>query len=225
MSELPKCYRCGCQPCECADGITLYHADCRDVLPLLPKVDLVLTDPPYGIGALTDRRQLCAKTGIYAGRHFPPVTGDDKPFDPRPFLPLAADVVLFGANHFAALLPSSAAWFVWDKRNGAKSDQFSDCELAWRSRGGSVRIFRHLWKGGITASERHRKLHPTQKPVVLMRWCLGFYPDAAIILDPFTGSGTTLRAAKDLGRKAIGIEIEEEYCEIAANRLRQEVLF
>ena len=65
--------------------------------------------------------------------------------------------------------------------------------------------------------------HPTQKPLSLMCWCLGFAPDAKTILDPFMGSGTTLRAAKDLGRKAIGIEIEERYCEIAAKRMAQEV--
>jgi site-specific DNA-methyltransferase (adenine-specific) len=81
-----------------------------------------------------------------------------------------------------------------------------------------------MWKGICQAGEKFPRVHPTQKPEALMRWCLNLAPNAQVVFDPFMGSGTTLRAAKDLGRKAIGIEIEERYCEIAANRLRQEVL-
>jgi DNA modification methylase len=85
-----------------------------------------------------------------------------------------------------------------------------------------IRVFDHS-RSKVTGKAAELR-HPTQKPITLMKWCIGFFPDAQIILDPFMGSGTTLRAAKDLGRKAIGIETEEAYCEIAANRLAQGVL-
>jgi len=93
----------------------------------------------------------------------------------------------------------------------------AEAELAWTTRDNVIRVF------DCRRSDPDRE-HPTQKPLDLMRWCLGFFPEAQTVLDPFMGSGTTLRAAKDLGRKAIGIEIEERYCEIAAKRMAQEVL-
>lgn len=201
-------------------GIVIYNADCREVLPFLPKVDLVLSDPPYGINYV--------HSGTGGGRHdrrlTDPVIGDTQPFDPSPWLSFP-DVILWGANHYATRLPEGR-WLAWDKLDGLEPfDNFSDVEFAWRAGGaGKDRIFRYTWKGIIQAGEKYRKVHPTQKPEALMRWCLSLAPNAQMILDPFMGSGTTLRAAKDLGRKAIGIEIEERYCEIAANRLRQEVL-
>jgi len=120
-------------------------------------------------------------------------------------------------------VPPSRGWLVWDKVNG--DNDFADCELAWTNIKTSVRIFRHMWNGMLRQSERDvKRVHPTQKPVALMTWCLSFAPESNSIIDPFMGSGTTLRAAKDLGMKAIGIEIEEKYCEIAAKRLAQGVL-
>ena len=112
---------------------------------------------------------------------------------------------------------------VWDKVNG--STDFADCELAWTSLGKPVRIFRKQWMGAH-AKERidFDRFHPTQKPVDLMAWCINHAPKADTILDPFMGSGTTLVAAKQLGRRAVGIEIEEKYCAIAVQRLAQEVM-
>ena len=204
------------------DARTIYHGDCREILPLLPKVDLVLTDPPYGIGYSHGKGggKLAASTKF--DHH--PIAGDDKPFDPSPWLDYPS-VILWGANHYASRLPDSPFWLIWDKRDGVCSNDQADCEMAWVKGRGNARVFRHLWNGMLKASERGvPRDHPTQKPEALMRWCLGFFPDAKTILDPFMGSGTTLRAAKDLGRKAIGIELEEKYCEIAARRMAQEVL-
>lgn len=207
------------------DGITIFCADCREILPYLPKVDLVLTDPPYGVSLNTAYKS--SQRGSLAGcNDYPPVFGDDKPFDPSPLLGFER-AIIWGANYFASRLPDEGQWLVWDKRDGVGFNDQADCELAWtRGTPGTVpRIYRHRWNGMIKATERdERRCHPTQKPVDVMGWCLSFFPDAQTILDPFMGSGTTLVAAKQLGRKAIGIEIEEKYCKIAVERLAQGVM-
>lgn len=213
------------------NGITIYHGDCREILPSLPKVDLVLTDPPYGFNYNPARRRtvINVQKGLrLQDREWTQIHGESQSFDPAPWITFD-QVILWGANHYADQLPPSGAWLVWDKRDGVASDNQSDCELAWCSFGGRVRMYRQLWRGIARAGQENiavsgEKLHPHQKPIALMKWCMSLVPDAQTILDPFTGSGTTLRAAKDLGRRAIGIEIEERYCEIAANRLRQGVL-
>lgn len=206
-------------------GITIYHGDCREIIPQLGEADLVLTDPPYGVSLNTSYKS--SQRGVLAGANdYPPVYGDDKPFSPD-FLLRFANLILWGSNYYADKLPPSGQWLIWDKRDGIGFNDQADCELAWTrgTRGTVPRIFAHRWNGMIKDSEKdQRRCHPTQKPLALMSWCLSFFPDAVSIVDPFMGSGTTLRAAKDLGRKAIGIEIEEKYCEIAAKRLSQEVL-
>ena len=204
-------------------GITIYHGDCREIL---PTHDVVLTDPPYGIGA--DRRQ-SARAGkrhgaaVVASRDYGPVTDwDAKPADSALLRSFAQrPSIIWGGNFFE--LPPMSKWLVWDKQTG--DNGYADAELAWTNLGGAVRTFRHRWMGMLRApsDDGDGRVHPTQKPVPLMRWCLEMMPDG-VVIDPFMGSGTTLRAAKDLGRRAIGIEIEERYCEIAAKRLAQEVL-
>lgn len=206
-------------------GIEIYHGDCREILPSLPKVDLVLTDPPYGIN-YKPRRSLGKCKKWQSQRPFEPVTNDAEPFDPAMLLGYSR-LILWGANHYASRLSDSGGWLVWDKKRGASLSQgfaSSDAELAWTNIGGMVRLFAFMWTGLCRDAEIGEHYHPTQKPRALMKWCIQIAGEAEMILDPFMGSGTTLRAAKDLGRKAIGIEIEERYCEIAANRLRQEVL-
>jgi hypothetical protein len=153
-----------------------------------------------------------------------PVHGDAESFDPRWLLSVGDARILWGGNHYASRLPDSGGWLVWDKERPDNLDQ-ATCELAWSDCVKGVRRFRYLWNGMMRAGD-DVLCHPTQKPEALMRWCLNlrWTRDYETILDPFMGSGTTLRAAKDLGRKAIGIEIEERYCEIAAERLAQEVL-
>jgi site-specific DNA-methyltransferase (adenine-specific)/modification methylase len=149
----------------------------------------------------------------------------DKPFDPTHLLQFGR-VVLFGGNHFADRLPPTPSWIIWDKRDGITSNDNADCELAWTNLGGPARLYRHMWNGMIKASERDkRRVHPTQKPVALMAWIIGNHTQPGdLILDPYMGSGPVARAAADLGRRYIGIEIEERYCEIAARRLEQSVL-
>lgn len=208
-------------------AVTLYLGDCREIVPTLGRFDLLLTDPPYGISYVL-------KAGIVGHGHRkimrggkPPIFGDDAPFDPRPFILLADKAIMFGANYYSALLPTSGGWLVWDKTGGGRGpdNNFADLEMAWSNIGKQPQIFHHLWKGLVRDSEAgETTLHATQKPLELMRWCLTLVPDAQTILDPFAGSGTTGRACKDLGRKCTMIEREERYCEIAARRMGQEVL-
>ena len=230
MGTLPNCYRCEQQPCECKDGLTLYCGDCRDVLPLLEKVDLVLTDPPYGMRNNGDTTRFSG--GVLPGiRHNrgegqvrPMIIGDDKPFDPTPFLDFPR-VILWGSNHFAQRLPVGTT-LVWIKKPEKLYGTFlSDAEIAWMKGGHGVYLMHKDWGGFNRLASDGPSVHQNQKPLALMLWCIQKAKGDGLILDPFTGSGTTLRAAKDLGRRAIGIEIEERYCKIAANRLRQEVLF
>lgn len=206
------------------DAVTIYHGDCRELLPLMPKVDLVLTDPPYGIGLETAYR-LRGRGRLAQCVDYPEIVGDSEPFDPRFILDLDLPTVLWGANHYGDKLPPSSGWLVWDKRAGRMQNDQADGELAWTNFVKGVRILQHEWNGFRRDSELGKHYHPTQKPVVLMRWVLTLrWTPTGAILDPFMGSGTTLRAAKDLGRRAIGIEIEERYCEIAAKRMSQSVM-
>lgn len=195
-------------------GITIYHACCREVLPTLERVDLVLTDPPYGI---------LSETGSAATRR----SGGNRDngnilWDVQPSIATIANILdcdsakmIWGGCHFD--LPPTVGYLIWDKQIDGLN--FGECEFCWTSLKFAPRIFRYR-AVGVDGG----KVHPTQKPVALMKWCIGFAPHTKSILDHFMGSGTTLVAAKELGRKAIGIELEEKYCEIAAKRLAQGVL-
>jgi DNA modification methylase len=195
------------------DAVTIYHGDCRELLPHI-EADVLVTDPPYGLGGIMQGGGVkwplwggCSRAGL--------------PWDASApeFLPTVAsafeEAIVWGGNFFA--LPPSRGWLVWDKI----VRQFSSghVELAWTNLDQPIRAFNY--SHGSLAAEG--KQHPTQKPLSLMKWAIGFTAGRTV-LDPFMGSGTTLRAAKDLGRKAIGIELEERYCEIAAERMGQEVL-
>jgi DNA modification methylase len=200
------------------DGIQIFCGDCREVIPSLPKVDLVLTDPPYGI-----ERSGQPETFTKLSKHKRKLHEDlgwDSERPSREVFDLirrsSEQQIIWGGNYFADLLPPSLGWLYWDK--GQDGLSMSDGELAWTSMQKALRAFK------CNRFELVGSVHPTQKPEPLIRWCINYAPNAQTILDPFMGSGTTLRAAKDLGRKAIGIEVEERYAEIAANRLRQEVL-
>ena len=203
----------------------LILGDCRDVLPTLPKVDAVVTDPPYGIGLNTDNRRFSggnvasqAKRGNNIGSaNGRPIFEDDAPFDPSFLLDLGGDKIIWGWNNYPDRLPRGSC-LVWLKRNDDAFGSFlSDAELAWMSKGHGVYCRRDLSNAAI-ANER---VHPTQKPVGLMEWCLAFVPKTRLILDPFMGSGTTGVACVNLDRKFIGIEIDEGYFDIACRRIQE----
>lgn len=189
----------------------LILGDCRDVLPSIERVDAVITDPPYGIGE---------HGGGFRGRKGQNIKvhenlGWDKSRpDPEIFrmiLDVAPMQIIWGGNYFADLLPPSKGWLYWQKLMGG---DFADGELAWTSRDKALREFTKCPKG--QGAE-----HPTQKPVSLMEWCIGFLPQAVNILDPFMGSGTTGVACVNLGLKFIGIEREPKYFDIACRRIEQ----
>lgn len=155
-------------------------------------------------------------------KDYPQVIGDDKQFDPSFLLNFNKPTILWGANYFCTKLPISSGWLVWDKERSDDLDQ-STCELAWTNCVKGVRRLRWLWNGALRAS--HEELvHPTQKAEAVMKWCIALSQTTGTVLDPYMGGGTTLVAAKHLNRKAIGIELEEKYCEIAAKRLQQSVM-
>jgi hypothetical protein len=193
-------------------GVTLYHGDCREILPRIDMAGgLLLTDPPYGVAMVRGDSKIREA-----------VTGDAVDFDPSHLLALNLPSVLFGANAYSDKLPAGRGWLVWDKTHH-ECARHSQCELAWTNCVSTVRIHREAYHGFMR--QRDGWFHPTQKPVELFRWIIGLTdPALTLVVDPYAGSGPALIAAKDMNRRAIGIEIEERFCEVIATRLSQEVL-
>ncbi len=204
------------------ESCTIYNGDSREILAALPRFDLLLTDPPYGIGYGGKRNSVGGTEGRKKARWKTWETDwDEKPVDSEllsSVITKTTDSIVWGGNYF--VLPPSQGWLVWDK--GQRDFTLADAELAWTSRDKATRCFTFTRPAALAEGPR---IHPTQKPLALMRWCLTLCPDAETILDPFMGSGTTLLAAKLEGRKAVGIELNKKYCEAAVNRLKQKVLF
>lgn len=215
------------------DGlITIFCGDSRRIVPLMPTFDLLLTDPPYGINV--------AKRGTIGGgspkpghkrtgwkvnapcTDFGPVTWDSKQppgWELQMLLSHAREAVLWGGNYYEDLSRASC-WLVWDKVNGTTS--FADCELAWTNFQKAVRMFKWRWNGMLQQDmkNKEKRVHPTQKPVALMQWCIGHAKKPRSILDPYMGSGSTLLAAQRMGIRAVGIDMHEPYCAAAVERLR-----
>ena len=206
MDALPK-------PYFQADGITIYHGDCADLLLLLPVFDLVLTDPPYGHGSKWEG-------GSWASD---PMYQEALEWDAQPVaLELLGGVIskaprsiIWGGNYY--VLPPSRCWLAWEKAE--KMETLADLELAWMNLDRPAKMFK------ARRNQDGKREHPTAKPERLMRWCIEQAGNGvATIIDPFMGSGKTLLAARNLGRSAVGIEIRERYCEVAAQSLSQGVL-
>ena len=202
--------------------VTIYHGDCREILPQLPKVDLVLTDPPYGLNMDSE---LHKKQGLYGYKDYGDTCWDFKP-DKIIFnmiFSISKHQIIWGGNYFTDYLYPSMGWIVWDK--GQRDFSLADGELAWTSFRNALRIYT-VPRGQAL---QDGKQHPTQKSLEIMNFCI-LYADRnngekiSSILDPFLGSGTTAFSAKKLNRHSIGIEIEEKYCEIEAKRCCQEVM-
>jgi site-specific DNA-methyltransferase (adenine-specific) len=194
-------------------GITIYHGDCREILPQISKADLVLTDPPYGLNIAAEPFNSQRRAGQV-----------DKAWDNSPVDDLyglirdaGEALVVWGGNYYP--LPPSRGWFTWYKPDAPPS--MAHFEMAWTN----LDINARQISQSIAKTNAERVGHPTQKPLAVMKWCIAQVKrDIKTIIDPFMGSGTTLVAAKESGITAVGIELDEEYCEKAAKRLSQEVL-
>lgn len=191
----------------------LYQGDCMDIMPTLGPVDAVVTDPPYGIGyAKNVSRE--KKFGWKQWENSPDWDAS------RPSLSafdlireVSNEQIIWGGNYFADMLPPTMRWLCWDK--GQRDFSLADIELAWTSQNKAARAI--TYPRGAAAKDG--KVHPTQKPIVVMQWCLGFVPDAKTILDPYMGSGTTLVACAKMGRRGIGIELDPDYFDAACRRV------
>jgi len=213
----------------------IYQGDCLEIMKTFEdkSVDLVLTDPPYGIGinkmGFTNNLQggVAKRTDYKGMADWDSVKLTKDYFDE--IFRVSKNQIIFGGNYYTEFLKPKSCWIVWDKRTADKySNDFADGEMAWTSFDKPMRIFRFLWSGMLQENMKHKETrhHPTLKPTELMKWCLEKYSeDGDTILDPFLGSGTTAVACKQLNRNYIGIEISEKYCEIARERLKQEQLF
>jgi site-specific DNA-methyltransferase (adenine-specific) len=207
--------------------------DCKDGMAMIPDkaIDLVLTDPPYGIkaGGAGERANSLRGNAKATTRDYGVVDWDNSIPSKETFnemFRVSKDQAVFGGNYFTENLFNSPCWIVWDKNNG--DNDYADCELVWTSFKSAVRKFKYTWHGMIQENMKDKdiRFHPTQKPVELMRWILENYSKPGdLICDPFAGSFTTARACKDLGRDFIGFELDQSYCRIGEERLRQEVLF
>ena len=180
----------------------LILGDCLAVMPELGRFDACLTDPPYGIGIADNPvRQKHARKdwdAVAVGlEHLQCLRA------------ITSEQIIWGGNYF--VLPPSRGFLVWDKKQ-PENFSLAMCEQAWWSRDTNAKVFSKSVLG-------YDKQHPTQKPVALMEWCLGFLPDAKTILDPFMGSGTTLVACQRMGRHGTGIELDPDYFAIACKRV------
>ena len=202
---------------ETIGNATLYLGDCREILPHLPKVDCVCTDPPYGIGEAAGKNASRGKLAV--AKDFGNDSWDDEPISDdliRMVREAGKWVVIFGGNYYA--MPAAKCWLVWDKENG--DTDFADCELAWTNLPKAVRRIRYMWNAMLRANGEARGDHPTQKPIGVMAWAINHVPEPCrTILDPFMGSGTTGVAAMNLQRAFIGIEREVKCFDIACRRI------
>jgi len=196
-------------------GATLYLGDCMDILPTLPKVDAVITDPPYGISR-AGQQETFTKNSKHKRKHFDDLGWDNGRPSKEVFdllLSIGNKSLFWGGNYFADMLPPTMGWLYWDK--GQKGLSMSDGELAWTSEQKALRSI-VVNRSSLVGSE-----HPTQKPIQVMTWSINQLGNPEIILDPFMGSGTTGVAAIQMGRKFIGIEREPKYFDIACKRIEQ----
>lgn len=197
----------------------LILGNCLKVMPEIGRVDAVVTDPPYGInygGLLKGKGDGNGGADKNGWKSYNMPEWDKE----RPTIEvfnlirsISSEQIIWGGNYFTDYLPPSMRWLIWDK--GQRDFSLADCEVAWTSQNKAMRVFDYSRGKAL----QDGKQHPTQKPIALMEWCLGFLPKAVTILDPFMGSGTTLVACAKMGRAGTGIELDPEYFEIACKRV------
>lgn len=187
-------------------------------------------DPPYGISVVKmgknggDKAFGSNGSGqIIPSNLYAPIIGDNSIDTARGVYQLCVllklqTIIMWGGNHYANVLPNQSEWIVWNKETG--SNDFSDFEMAWTNKKGGARMFTHKWNGMLKASEQgNRRVHPTQKPIALAKWCFERYGYVnENVLDLFGGSGSTLMAAEESGRNCYMMEMSTSYCDVIVNR-------
>ena len=195
---------------------TVYLGDCLKILPVLGRLDAIVTDPPYGIGADAARAK---HKGKFGWKYYGESSWDiDRPgqevFD---LMRDQSDLqIIWGGNYFTDYLPPTMRWLIWDK--GQRDFSLADGEVAWTNQMKAMRI--KTYSRGKALSRRDGNFHPTQKPVEIMEWCLTFIPEDKVVVDPFMGSGSTGVACVNMGRRFIGIDVDPKYFDITCARLK-----
>jgi len=185
-------------------------------------IDLILTDPPYGIGESNEKN--AGRGGLAQPTDFGHYTWDKERLGKEYFdemLRVSKNQIIFGGNYYIDYLKPTSCFIVWDKENGM--NDFADCELAWTSFKSTVRIFRWQWNGMLQGNmrDKEKRVHPTQKPIPLFVWILEKYSKPGdLILDPFLGSGTTLKACRMTNRNGKGFELNPAYASVIEKRIR-----
>lgn len=207
----------------------IINSDCLDVLKQLPdkSVDLVLTDPPYGINIEKMSFTNSTKGGVCERNDYKNCFSDSKLskifFDEM--LRVSKNQIIFGGNYYTEYLKSTQGWLVWNKKgDGRFSNDFADGELAWTSFDKPLKIYHYLWSGMFQQDmkNKEKRVHPTQKPTKLFEMILqDFSGDDCLVLDPFSGSGTTAIACHNLKRRFICIEKDKDYYEASVKRLEE----
>jgi hypothetical protein len=189
------------------------------------KVDLVFTDPPYGIKVVGNNGKVggdnLAKNGIYA-----PIIGDDTTDTAREFYHTCIalgieNYIIWGGNYFTDFLNPSPCWLIWDKRGDMNSNNFADGEMAWTSFKSPVRIKKQIWNGMIKEGESGKRVHLTQKPIQLCSDFIKDYSNGKLIYDGFLGSGSTMVASHQIGKICYGIEMSPDYCQVIVDRMKK----
>lgn len=212
----------------------IINADCMDILKQLPDkcIDLVLTDPPYGIGydkkasKVSGQKYGNAATSkrVYKLTDWDNKTPEKEVFDE--IIRVSKNQIIFGGNFIANFLPNMRCWLVWNKKgDGRYTNDFADGELAWTSFDKPLKIYHYLYNGMIQEDMKYKekRFHPTQKPVGLFERILNDYSkEGDLVLDCFSGSGTTAVACHNLKRRFICIEKDKEYYEKSCERLARE---
>ena len=201
----------------------LYHGRLEDILPFMPVFDLVLTDPPYGIGESGKKnstRSKCAVSSYFNGINY---DNEKLPADKlRLILSHGKNQIIFGGNYYGSVLGDTSCYLVWNKDN---SGDFADCELAWTSFKTATRIIKYRWNGMLqeNMAQKEKRVYPGQKPIGLFKWILDKYAsEDDTVCDPCCGSGTTAIACEDRGIKWVAIDKSEIACELSAKRIERE---
>lgn len=203
----------------------LIHGDCKDILSTLTGIYAIVSDTPYGMDYKSgDYIAQTLPRGIVKNRISETIEGDKQPFDPSHLLGFRV-IALMGGHHFADKLPPSRGWFFWDKKPGGyPKNDYSDGDLIWTNQDKPLRTFRYLWAGALRqGGDNSPHLHPTEKPVALMKWIIEQLeiPAGSVICDPYMGSGTTGVACAELGYSFVGIEILPKYFKMAKGRIEK----